>query len=44
MRGKPRSTVVAPNATLKINSGGTHSLGNTAKDLLDPDLLEFAKG
>lgn len=37
------SAKLVPNATLKIYSGGTHSLGDTSKDQLNADLLEFAK-
>jgi len=32
-----------PNATLKIYPGGAHALGDTAKDQLNADLLEFAR-
>ncbi|MES2441117.1 MAG: alpha/beta hydrolase, partial [Verrucomicrobiota bacterium] len=35
------SSKLVPNATLKIYKGGTHSLGDTHKEQLDKDLLEF---
>jgi non-heme chloroperoxidase len=35
------SSKLLPNATLKIYPGGGHSLGDTAKDQLKADLLEF---
>lgn len=35
------SSKLVPNATLKIYSGGAHSLGDTSKDQLNADLLEF---
>jgi non-heme chloroperoxidase len=31
------------NATLKVYAGGSHSLGDTAKDQLNADLLAFAR-
>jgi non-heme chloroperoxidase len=34
---------LVPNATLKIYLGGSHSLGDTSKDQLNADLLEFAR-
>jgi non-heme chloroperoxidase len=37
------SSKLVPNATLKIYPGGTHSLGDTSKDQLNADLLEFIK-
>ncbi|NTU85669.1 MAG: alpha/beta hydrolase [Chloroflexales bacterium] len=37
------SSKLAPNATLKIYPGGGHSLGDTAKDQLNADLLEFIR-
>src|SRR5436190_19384400 len=37
------SSQLIPNATLKIYPGGTHSLGDTSKDQLNADLLEFAR-
>lgn len=37
------SSKLVPNATLKIYEGGSHSLGDTSKDRLNADLLEFAK-
>jgi non-heme chloroperoxidase len=36
-----RSAKLVPNATLKIYPGGTHALGDTSKDQLNADLLEF---
>jgi non-heme chloroperoxidase len=38
------SAKLIPNATLKIYSGGSHSLGDTSKDMLNADLLAFIKG
>lgn len=38
-----RSITFLPNGTLKIYPGGGHSLGDTAKDQLNADLLAFAK-
>jgi non-heme chloroperoxidase len=35
------SSKLVPNAILKIYPGGSHSLGDTAKDQLNNDLLEF---
>ncbi len=32
---------LVPNAILKIYPGGTHSLGDTSKEKLNADLLEF---
>src|SRR6266545_3525492 len=37
------SSKLIPNATLKIYPGGTHSLGDTSKEQLNADLLEFVK-
>lgn len=37
------SSELVPDATLKIYPGGSHSLGDTAKDELNRDLLEFAR-
>lgn len=37
------SAKLVPSATLKIYPGGSHSLGDTAKDQLNADLLAFAK-
>jgi non-heme chloroperoxidase len=37
------SSKLVPNATLKIYPGGGHSLGDTAKDQLNADLLEFVR-
>lgn len=37
------SSKLVPNATLKIYPGGTHSLGDTSKDKLNADLLEFVQ-
>jgi non-heme chloroperoxidase len=37
------SSKLVPNATLKIYPGGTHSLGDTSKEQLNADLLEFVK-
>ena len=38
-----RSAKLVPNAQLKIYKGGGHSLGDTAKDQLNADLLAFAR-
>ena len=38
-----KSSKLVPNAQLKIYKGGSHSLGDTAKDELNADLLAFAK-
>jgi non-heme chloroperoxidase len=38
-----RSVKLVENATLKVYPGGAHALGDTAKDELNADLLEFAK-
>lgn len=38
------SAKIVPNATLKIYPGGSHSLGDTAKEKLNEDLLAFIKG
>ena len=35
------SSQFVPNATLKVYPGGSHSLGDTSKDQLNADLLEF---
>jgi non-heme chloroperoxidase len=37
------SAKLVPGATLKIYPGGSHSLGDTAKDQLNTDLLAFAR-
>ena len=37
------SSKLVPGAELKIYSGGSHSLGDTAKDQLNADLLAFAR-
>ena len=37
------SSKLVPGAQLKIYPGGSHSLGDTAKDQLNQDLLEFAQ-
>ncbi len=37
------SSKLVPNARLKIYPGGSHSLGDTSKDQLNEDLLEFLK-
>ena len=37
------SAKLVPNAILKIYPGGSHSLGDTSKDQLNEDLLEFLK-
>jgi non-heme chloroperoxidase len=34
---------LVPNAILKIYPGGTHSLGDTSKNQLNADLLEFLR-
>lgn len=38
-----RTSKLVPGATLKIYPGGSHSLGDTAKDQLNADLLEFIR-
>ncbi len=38
-----RSSKIVKGAVLKIYKGGSHSLGDTSKDQLNADLLEFAK-
>jgi non-heme chloroperoxidase len=38
-----RSAKLVKNATLKVYPGGAHALGDTAKDELNADLLEFAR-
>lgn len=38
-----RSAQLVPGATLKIYPGGSHSLGDTAKETLNADLLEFIR-
>ncbi|MBN8708369.1 MAG: alpha/beta hydrolase [Verrucomicrobia bacterium 61-8] len=38
-----RSSKLVPEATLKTYPGGSHSLGDTAKDQLNADLLEFIR-
>jgi non-heme chloroperoxidase len=38
-----KSSKLVPNAQLKIYKGGGHSLGDTAKDQLNADLLAFLK-
>jgi non-heme chloroperoxidase len=38
-----RSVKLVRNATLKIYPGGSHSLGDTSKEQLNKDLLEFIK-
>lgn len=38
-----RSSKLVPGATLKIYPGGSHSLGDTAKEQLNADLLEFIR-
>ena len=35
---------LASRVCLKIYPGGTHALGDTSKDQLNADLLEFIKG
>ena len=37
------SAKLVKNATLKIYPGGSHSLGDTAKDQLNADLLAFLR-
>ena len=37
------SAKLIPNAILKVYPGGSHSLGDTSKDQLNEDLLEFLK-
>ncbi|GAA5131736.1 alpha/beta hydrolase [Luteolibacter yonseiensis] len=37
------SSKLVPDAVLKIYPGGTHSLGDTSKDQLNKDLLEFVR-
>ena len=37
------SVKLVPGAMLKVYAGGTHSLGDTSKERLNADLLEFAK-
>ena len=37
------SAKLVPNAIIKIYPGGSHSLGDTSKDQLNEDLLEFLK-
>jgi non-heme chloroperoxidase len=39
----PKSAKLVPNNELKIYKGGSHSLGDTAKDQLNADLLAFLK-
>ncbi len=39
----PRSVELIPGAILKIYPGGSHGLGDTSKDQLNADLLEFLK-
>ncbi|RZA29043.1 MAG: alpha/beta hydrolase [Lysobacteraceae bacterium] len=38
------SSKLVPGAVLKIYPGGSHSLGDTSKDQLNADLLEFLRG
>src|SRR5207247_4753292 len=38
------SSKLVKNSTLKIYPGGSHSLGDTSKEQLNKDLLEFIKG
>lgn len=38
------SSKIVKGSTLKIYSGGSHSLGDTSKDQLNEDLLAFIKG
>ncbi|RIL08279.1 MAG: alpha/beta hydrolase [Proteobacteria bacterium] len=38
-----KSSKLVPNAILKIYKGGSHSLGDTSKEQLNSDLLEFAR-
>lgn len=37
------SSKLVKDSVLKIYPGGTHSLGDTSKDKLNADLLEFAR-
>ncbi len=37
------SAKLVKNSTLKIYPGGSHSLGDTSKDQLNADLLEFIR-
>jgi len=37
------SAKLVPNAILKIYKGGSHSLGDTSKDQLNKDLLDFIR-
>ena len=37
------SAKLVKNSVLKIYPGGTHSLGDTSKEKLNQDLLEFIK-
>jgi len=37
------SSKLVKDSVLKIYPGGTHSLGDTSKDKLNVDLLEFAR-
>jgi non-heme chloroperoxidase len=37
------SAKLVKNAVLKIYPGGSHSLGDTSKDQLNADLLQFIK-
>ena len=37
------SSRLVPNSILKIYPGGSHSLGDTSKEQLNKDLLEFIK-
>jgi non-heme chloroperoxidase len=37
------SATLVPNAELKIYEGGSHSLGDTSRERLNADLLEFAR-
>jgi non-heme chloroperoxidase len=38
------SSKLVKNGTLKVYPGGSHSLGDTSKEQLNADLLEFIKG
>jgi non-heme chloroperoxidase len=38
-----RAAELVPNAQLKIYPGGSHALGDTSRDQLNADLLDFAK-
>lgn len=38
-----KSSKLVPNAELKIYKGGSHSLGDTSKEQLNADLLEFVR-